>query len=81
MADIAGNIIELREQQRLAAGGKAPAHWAEPVVEPTEDVINPKRNQGNVIVEVFDRPETARCKEESDHPELWEWNHEFRLLR
>ncbi len=78
MAEIAGNIIELREQKRLEAGGKAPEHWAQPVVGPTEGVINPKRNQGNVIVEVFDGPETARCKEESEHPELWEWNHEFR---
>ena len=78
MAETAGNIIELREQKRLEAGGKAPEHWAQPVVEPTEGVINPPRNQGSKIVEVFDGPETASCKEESDHPELWEWNHQFR---
>ena len=78
MAEIAGNIIELREQKRLEAGGKAPEHWAQPVVGPTEGVINPPRNQGSKIVEVFEGPETASCKEESDHPELWEWNHQFR---
>ena len=78
MAETAGNIIELREQKRLEAGGNAPEHWAQPVVEPTEGVINPPRNQGSKIVEVFDGPETASCKEESDHPELWEWNHQFR---
>ena len=53
-------------------------HWATPTNEPGEGCRNPKRNQGNVIVEVFDKPEPVRCKEESDHPELWEPNYVWR---
>jgi len=56
----------------------AKQHWATPTHEPSDEVKNPKRNQGNVIVEVFDQPERARCKEESDHPELWEPNYVWR---
>ena len=29
MSEVAGNIIELREQQRLADGGAVPEHWAQ----------------------------------------------------
>ena len=53
-------------------------HWATPDAPPSEECLHPKRNQGNVIVEVFEGPETARTKEESEHPELWEPNHVWR---
>ncbi|MDO4533780.1 MAG: hypothetical protein Q4C36_08675, partial [Coriobacteriia bacterium] len=53
-------------------------HWATPTNEPGEGCRNPNRNQGNVIVEVFEKPESARCKEESAHPELWEQNYVWR---
>ena len=53
-------------------------HWATPTNEPSDECRNPKRNQGNVIVEVFDQPEPARCKEDSEHPELWEPNYVWR---
>ncbi len=56
----------------------AKEHWATPAAEQGKGHIDPKRNQGNAIVEVFDRPESARTKEESEHPELWEPNYVWR---
>jgi|GEM_PF-2231456 len=53
-------------------------HWATPAHEQGEGHKNPRRNQGNKIVEVFKEPERARSKEESDHPELWEPNYVWR---
>ena len=53
-------------------------HWATPTNAPSDEVKHPKRNQGNVVVEVFDQPEKARSKEESEHPELWEPNYVWR---
>ena len=56
----------------------AKQHWATPETEHGKGHIDPKRNQGNVIVEVFDKPESAKSKEESEHPELWEPNYVWR---
>ena len=56
----------------------AKQHWATPETEHGEGHRDPKRNQGNIIVEVFDQPERAKTKEESDHPELWEPNYVWR---
>ena len=53
-------------------------HWATPASERGKGHEDPKRNQGNAIVEVFDKPEGARCKEDSEHPELWEPNYVWR---
>ena len=53
-------------------------HWATPETEHGEGHRDPKRNQGNVIVKVFDQPERAKSKEESEHPELWEPNYVWR---
>ena len=56
----------------------AQKHWATPSTEQGKGHVNPKRNQGNAIVEVFEQPERARTKEESEHPELWEPNYVWR---
>ena len=82
MSEVAGNIIELREQQRLADGGAVPEHWAQITEEPREEAVHPTvRNQGNESVHVFEGPETAKTKEESAHPELWEQNWVWRPSR